>query len=563
MKKQGFIQGSAILIISVILTKIIGALFKIPLTNLIGGCGMGYFSSAYGIFMPVYAVSITGLPAAIAKITAENNALKKYKNVRKIKSVSIKIFSVVGLLATIVIMFAAFPFCKYIIETPAAFPAVFIIAPSIFFGCIMSVYRGYSEGLKNMYPTAISQVIEAVVKLFAGLLLSWLTIYAGKYYPSEFFNTIKYLGASFITDNSNTTLNQLIIAYSAAAAILGVTLSSFIGMLYTIICCRNKNDEINKNTVSDTYTDSSRTIAVKLAKTVVPIALSSLIINLTSLIDLATITRGINDAIKASPLYFSFINLPKNEIANFYYGCFTGLSITVFNLVPSFTNMFGKGIIPTLTEAWTLKDKQGINNSITSVLTAAAFIALPCGISIFFLSNPILSFLFTKRTSEILISYRSLSLLAPGIIFLSITVPVFAMFQAIGKAILPVKIMAAGVILKLIGNLLFVPVPELNINGAAISTSICYAFILITSLVVLLKITNAKIKLLSVFAAPLFSALMCAVAANLTYFFTSKYIDVKICLFISIIVGFGFYMLFLYLLGFIDIKKLLIFIKKN
>ena len=83
MKKQGFLYGSAILIMSVIITKLIGALFKIPLTNILGGTGMGYFSSAYGIFMPVYAISVTGIPAAIAKMTAENCALEWYSNVKK------------------------------------------------------------------------------------------------------------------------------------------------------------------------------------------------------------------------------------------------------------------------------------------------------------------------------------------------------------------------------------------------------------------------------------------------------------------------------------------------
>ena len=114
MKKQSFLYGSAILILSAVITKIIGALFRIPLANFLGGTGMGYFSCAYGLFMPIYAISVTGLPAAVAKLTAENSALKKYSDIRKIKHVSLVIFSLTGLGSSIIIVLAAYPFCKYI-----------------------------------------------------------------------------------------------------------------------------------------------------------------------------------------------------------------------------------------------------------------------------------------------------------------------------------------------------------------------------------------------------------------------------------------------------------------
>ncbi|MDE6745915.1 MAG: oligosaccharide flippase family protein, partial [Oscillospiraceae bacterium] len=154
MKKQSFLESSAILILSAVVTKLMGAVFRIPLANMLGGEGMGYFSSAYGIFMTVYAVSVTGLPAAVAKLTAENSALERFANVRRVRSSALLFFSAAGLAFTLLMLAAAYPFCM-LTGGRETVPSVLAIAPSIFFGCVTSVYRGYYEGLRNMIPTAV------------------------------------------------------------------------------------------------------------------------------------------------------------------------------------------------------------------------------------------------------------------------------------------------------------------------------------------------------------------------------------------------------------------------
>ena len=139
MKKQSFIHGSIILIVSVLIAKLIGAVFKIPLTNLLGGTGMGYFSSAYGLFLPVYAVSVTGLTASVAKLTAESSVFMMYRNARKVKSISLVIFILIGLLGSLSIFLLAKPFATNVIESEKSYLSIIMIAPSILFGCITAV----------------------------------------------------------------------------------------------------------------------------------------------------------------------------------------------------------------------------------------------------------------------------------------------------------------------------------------------------------------------------------------------------------------------------------------
>ena len=552
LKKQGFLYGSIILVASVFITKVIGALFKIPLANMLGGTGMGYFGCAYGLFMPIYAISVTGLPTAVAKITAENVAFERYANVRKIKKISLLIFSLIGLFASALLIILATPFSKYIVETPEALPSVIIIAPSIFFGCVMSVYRGYYEGLRNMYPTAISQVAEAVVKLCAGLALCYLTLKFASDSPMKFLYLV-----SKIQDVTSLSVQDLALPYAAAAAIFGVTLSSFAGMLFLIFRHKIVGDGITKaEIVKDRVTDSSKTLISSLIKIIIPVAIGSLVTNLTSLIDLGTIVRSLNTAIEKGPEFFSKLNMPTNEMSNFIYGSFTGLAVTVFNLVPSFTNMFGKGILPNLAEAWSIKDQKRIKKSVESVILVTGLVAIPSGLGICVLAREILQFLYASRATEILVSYRSLAVLGIGVILLSITTPVFSMLQAIGRADLPVKIMMIGVAVKFLGNIILIPIPEINVVGAGISTMLCYAVISFISIKCLCNETGVKLNISKIFLKPLYAGILCCFSALLTYTFLERYLGNRLSLAFSVAFGGIIYLFSLYLLGGITKKEI-------
>ena len=338
VKKQSFLYGSAILVLSVIITKLIGAFFKIPLTNMLGGTGMGYFSCAYSIFMPVYAISVTGLPVAVAKLVSEALAKGEYQKAYEIKKMSLKLFSVIGIIFMLAEVLFAYPFCKYIAKLPLATPAVILIAPTIFIACITSVYRGYYEGLSKMYPTAVSQTIEGIVKITVGLFL------AHKIFEIAQSNTETVNKISNMLNISNTT-EEILPAISAAAAVTGITISSLCGMIFLVF-----RDKMSKKYIIG-QNNSSKSIKKSLIEIAFPVAIGSLVTSLTTRADLGTITSSIERIVDKHPEYFAYLNLNRSEISGFFYGSFSGLAITVFNLVPSVVNMFGKGIFPSLSEA--------------------------------------------------------------------------------------------------------------------------------------------------------------------------------------------------------------------
>lgn len=168
--KQTILQGALILTASTMVVKVIGALFKIPLANILGGVGMSYFVSAYDVLIPIYSMTVTGLGVAVSRMVSEYGG--RGEEAGNILKTARLMFLGIGTLAAVLLFIGAGPLTK-LIGNPAAALSVCCIAPSVLFSCLSSAYRGYFQGRQNMLPTARSQVVEAMVKLVAGILLAW------------------------------------------------------------------------------------------------------------------------------------------------------------------------------------------------------------------------------------------------------------------------------------------------------------------------------------------------------------------------------------------------------
>ncbi|MCD7811431.1 MAG: polysaccharide biosynthesis C-terminal domain-containing protein [Ruminococcus sp.] len=496
MKKQNFLKGSLILMASAVLAKLLGALFKIPLTNILGGVGMSYFSCAYSLFMPIYALTVTGLSAAVARMTAQSAALGMYENAKRVRRTALALFSAAGLAGSVLILLLAKPFCVYAVDCSEAAAAVAMIAPSVFFGCVTSVERGYYEGLSNMYPTALSQLAEGLVKVAAGLSL-----------------------CSFVTENAEAVMEKFpcitdIRALAAAAGILGVTLSSAGAALFFAVVriFDRKRFHEGEGTLM-----GHREISRELVSTALPTGVSAVVTNLTGLIDMGTMIGCIScfGCGFAPPSGVS-----EEELPHFVYGSFAGIALTVFNLVPSVTNMLGKGILPSVTEAWENHDVKALSQRAMQALLTAAVIAAPAACGMAALSGEVLHFLFPKQSDEVEICINSLRLLMPGMVCLCLSFPIFSMLQAIGKPSSPLKIMLLGAAVKLVGNLALIPI--MGADGAALSTSVCYGLILAVSLRLLLKKTGIRLRI-KPFGAVAYSGAMCGGSA----YFVSDILEMR------------------------------------
>lgn len=497
-QQHPFLEGAAILVIATALSKIIGAVFKIPLNNIIGDLGFGYYSSAYDLFVPIYGISLTGLPMVVSRMVAERVAEGRYLSAKRVFKVSVIAFTAFGAVMTALMLLLIKPFLSLTDMTGATYYSLLAVAPAWFFCCVMSAYTGYYEGYGNMYPTACSSVIEALSKLIFGYTFAYVAV--------------------------KTSSN---VAQAAASAIFGVTIGVFLATLFTFIYYKIKGDNIKKTT--NETVEPNREILKSLAFLAVPIVLSSLVTNMTTFIDLITVKwqlgnlmNGNFEEIKA--MYSASIDeynstahelLTAENMPTFLYGVRSKTN-TVYNLVPSIVSVLGISALPSLVHVWCKEDhkQDEVKNCINSVLKVTSIITFPAAIGMIAVAPNIMSLLYESHAS-VEIGAPLLRIYGVAAIFSGLSVPLVNMLQAVGKPYLPVRNMLIGAALKAALNIGLVAVPNINVHGAAYGTLGCFLCIFVLNFYSLCKITGVKPEVWGTLIKPLFAALICGAAALL------------------------------------------------
>lgn len=523
-RSQSLLSGAFILVVATVLVKVIGALFKIPLSMLIGEVGRGYFSTAYEIYTPLYSISMAGLPVAVSRLVAKERSLGHFRDVRMIRRVSARLFLLMGVLGTVLLMLVAYPYTKFIVKYVENVYCVLAIAPSIFFCCCMSTYRGYYEGMQNMLPTAISEVIEVVGKLIVGLGASYALL---KSQLARFEAGQPVFGA--VRETKEDAL-AAIYPYAATTAVLGVTSGTVLGLVYLIIRHRLKGDGITKaQLLSSPKPADGQTLAKIIVMTALPIAASSLVTNITNLIDAATIQARLQHAVeKASDVIYSLygaefdeMKVADSQIVKYIYGIYNEV-LDFKNLVPTITMTLGISAIPVLSAAWANQKRRSIKVAVESVIRVTMLISLPTGFGLAAVSYSLLDMFYPAATASI--GSTILAVYGCTIFIFAVSSPITSMLQAIGRTDIPLKSLVVGAVIKIVLNCILIGNPHININGAPIASIACYLVVVIINLYSIIKITEVKINFGSVFIKPCICSAISAFVAFLTNLVFGKFL---------------------------------------
>ena len=416
-KHDVLVKNALILAIGGFAAKAIGAIYRIPLTNLLGGEGMGIYQTVFPLYCMILTLSSTGIPAGLSRLIAAKNE----EDGRRLFLVAIRLMALIGLLGSVLMAVLGGLIAKAQ-GAPLARKSYLALAPSVLIVSLVSCYRGYAQGKLKMLPTALSQLIEQVFKLAFGLLFSTL----------------------FLPD----------ISRAAAGAVLGVTLSELVALGYLALRFRVTEPKMKIPVLS------FRSDAKQIALTVVPVVLSSLLIPLSHVID-----------------SFMIVNLLSRHTgdATTLYGLFTGAVNSLVNLPVALAYGVAAAIIPVLSVRAARGDDGAVQKQTSLAVGLTIFIAIPFALYFIVLGGDAVDVLYggleevERQTVVGLLRVSSLS-----VVFLSLTQTLSSALVGQGKPYVPVVTLAVGVVVKTIASAITLQMPTLGIYGAAISTNLCY-----------------------------------------------------------------------------------------
>ena len=474
-KNQSYLHGAAILAATVAIIKVFGAVYKIAIGNIIGDAGYAHFTVAYSIFSVLLTLSTAGFPIAVSKLISEANALDRKRQIKRIFKVSTITFCVLGFIGTAIMLFFSKPLAASMGDIEAA-PSILMLSPAIFFVCLMSAYRGYTQGHSDMKLTSVSQIIEVLCKVVFGILLSVLLLKNG-------------------------------LPAASAGAIAGVTIGSVLASLYSAMYIKKMRRDQLRPTATPDRPNSYGRIFKNLVKIAVPVALGSSVLSIINLIDAKLIMNLLQD--KAN---FSI------DDATILFGVF-GKVQTLFNLPSAFVVPLTISIIPAIAAFAAQRKDREAADAMQSSMKITTLLGLPAAVGLSVLAKPIMEVLYRGSAPE---GVGLLGILGVSSYFACLMLITTAVLQAYGHERLPIITIVVGGIVKVVINLALVSNPRIGIFGAAIGTLSCDVLISVLNLMLIKGVVKRAPSYAKIFIKPILCSAIMGASAYLSYALFSK-----------------------------------------
>ncbi len=417
-----------ILAAGVAVTKVLGAIYKIPLGNILGDEGYAHFMVAYSIYNVFLTLSTAGLPVALSRMISEADTLGRPMQMRRTFHVSLLVFAAIGLVSSLIMYLFPTELAAMMDEVEAA-QSIWAISPAMFLVCLTAAYRGFAQGQSNMTPTTVSQVLEVLGKTVVGLVLAWYLTRIGKSLP-----------------------------VASGGAIFGVTAGSFLALVYMMLY---KRRHYPAKVVSDPdVPEKPGKIALTLLRIGIPITLGSSVISLINLVDAKLVLNRLQAAAGVS--FFEAKNL---------YGIY-GKAQTLSNLPGAFIVPLTISIIPAITALVVQGSHKEASKLSAASLRVAALVYMPMAVGLAVLAGPIMHVIYPTGNAA---GPLLLALLGAGTVFVCLASMSTAVLQASRLELWPVLSMLAGGSVKIAVNWVLVGNPAVGIYGAPIGTLACYA----------------------------------------------------------------------------------------
>lgn len=516
-KGQNYMHGAAILTVGVIIMKILGFIYKIPLGNILGDEGYSMFMGAYSIYFIFFTLATAGLPVALSRLVAEADANGRAKQEEKTFRVARWTFFVIGLVfALIMFLFPEWLAESYLENRDAAL-SIKAMSPAILFVCLVSAYRGYCQGNGNMIPTTVDEVLEVFFKAVSGLIIAYMLVRGGFGRP-----------------------------VSSAGAILGVSIGSAVSLLYMVFYKRRNYDvlaspysagivDVNDTPEDDEKVDSTSKIIKDILTIGIPIAFGACIMAILNSVDSKLCMNRLQSAAG-----FSYYD------AKVLYGVY-GKAQTLFNLPAAFITPLTIAIVPEISAAIARGEKRRASVVAEDSMRISAVVSMPMGIGLMVLAFPIMEVLYPNSNAA---GPGLLKIMGAASLFVCLVLMENAVLQASGHEKLTMVTMITGGLVKIATNWFLVARPEINIYGAPVGTLVSYIVMAAMNYIFVCRTFDDRPRLIKMFARPLTASLVMGATAWAVYgvgarFIGAGWLETAVCMLLGVLAAVIVYLVFI------------------
>ncbi|HWP98166.1 MAG TPA: polysaccharide biosynthesis protein [Syntrophomonadaceae bacterium] len=504
--QQHFLKGAMVLSIAGGLSKILGAIYRIPLARLLGGEGVALYQLAYPIYTAILSLATAGVPVAISVLVARKETEGYTGDSKRIFQVAMATLLIFGLLLTLLVMLAAPYIARYVLNEPRTTYAILAVAPAIFLSGIMSVFRGYFQGQQTMMPTAVSQTVEQLFRVAAVLILAFLLFPRG-------------------------------LEFAAAGATSGAVVGGLIGIVVLAIYYYRFNRSSDRAKQSLVYSDtSSWTLMKEMVRLAVPVSFGAVVLPLVQMLDAIIVPR------RLLALHYTATH------ALALYGELAGMAAILIGLPTIFTIAISTSLVPAVSEAFARHDRQLLNSRLNYAFRAGMIISFPCAAGLFILAFPICDLLYHTPEAGYPLEYLAFSCIMLSAFQLS-----SAGLQGIGRPEIAMRNLIITGLLKVVFNYSLTSVPALNIQGAALGTVLAFLIGSLLNLIWLRKISGVSYEGLRLLKITLVTVFMAIVTRYAYLYLVGIDIHSRLATVIAIAVGTLIYGLALFIVQELDI----------
>ncbi len=463
-------HGAAILTAGVVIMKVLGAIYKVPLANILGDYGYGIFLATYNVYNIFFTLSTAGLPVALSRLIAEADANGLEARKEKTFRTALGTFAAIGILFSLIMFFGNRWLAAAYLVKPDAALSVRAMSPAILLVCLVSAYRGYCQGNGNMIPTTVDEVLEVLFKVISGLIIAFALVRTGH------------------------RLEE-----ASAGAILGVSVGSVISLGYMVFYKR-KNYGV-RSYHRDDCKESTWKIVKDILRIGIPISLGASIMAILSSLDPGICQRRLMAA--------GF----NPHDAGVLYGAY-GKVQTLFNLPAAFMTPLTIAIVPAVAGAIVKGNRKEAEKNSEDAMRMASVISMPMGVGLAVLSFPIVN-VFYPRTNPA--APGILSIMGIASFFVCMVLMENAILQASGKERLPMVALISGSLLKIAINWVIIAIPRINIYGAPIGTLFGYLCMAVMDYIFIRRALHENPNLGRVFGKPMLCSLIMGGTAFAVY----------------------------------------------